>query len=244
MQDATSTYMPKYSMIKQDLIEKINRNEFPPDQCLPSEKQLMQTYEASRITVRRALSEMETEKYIYRQQGKGTFINRNRIDENIYKRYNNGFSAIITTSGKACTIKQICKQFQPVGAHGKRLRMDENEPCLYYSRVYCADDKPVLYVKSYLNYKCFPGIENYDFNFISLSALVRTIYNARWYRKERIIQSTQAGEAAPYLNVPVESPLLKVTYISSVDAQNALTEFESAELYARTDIISIDSDYI
>ena len=122
--------------------------------------------------------------------------------------------------------------------------MDENEPCLYYSRVYCADGKPVLYVKSYLNYKCFPGIENYDFNFISLSALVRTIYNARWYRKERIIQSTQAGEAAPYLNVPVESPLLKVTYISSVDAQNALTEFESAELYARTDIISIDSDYI
>ena len=67
MQDAINTYMPKYSMIKQDLIEKINRNEFPPDQCLPSEKQLMQTYEASRITVRRALSEMETEKYIYRQ---------------------------------------------------------------------------------------------------------------------------------------------------------------------------------
>ncbi|HJB15488.1 MAG TPA: GntR family transcriptional regulator [Candidatus Blautia excrementipullorum] len=244
MAAATNSHVSKYRVIMRSLIDKINNNEFAPDDCLPSEKQLMEEYGVSRITVRRALSEMEAEKYIYRQQGKGTFVNRNRIDENTYRRYNSGFSVIITSSGKKCTIKQIEKEFRPAGSHANQLHLSPEEPCLYYSRVYCADEIPVLYVQSYLNHKCLPGIENYDYNFISLSELVRTVYNAKWYRKDRIIQSTQAGIASPYLDVSKESPVLKLTYVSSIDTQNSLVTFESAELYARTDIISIDSDYI
>ncbi len=234
----------KYNIIMNSLIDKINNNDFAPDYCLPSEKQLMEEYGVSRITVRRALNEMETEKYIYRQQGKGTFVNRSRMDEHTYKQYNNGFSAIITTSGKTCTINQITKEFRPAGAHGKQLQLEADAPCLYYNRIYCADGIPVFYAKSYLNHTCFPGIENYDYNFISLSTLVREVYSARWFRKNRILQSTLAGEAASFLEISQESPVLKLTYISSIDSCGSLVPFESAELYARTDIISIDSDYI
>lgn len=244
MDNTTNARPAKYSIIMNSLIDKINNNDFAPDYCLPSEKQLMDEYGVSRITVRRALNEMEAEKYIYRQQGKGTFVNRSRIDETTYKQYNNGFSAIITTSGKPCTIRQISKEFRPAGDHGKQLLLDPQTECLFYNRIYCADGIPVFYAKSCLNHTCFPGIENYDYNFISLSTLVREIYHARWYRKNRILQSTLAGEAACYLEINEESPVLKLTYVSSIDNRDSLIPFESAELYARTDIISIDSDYI
>ena len=49
---------PKYAMIENDFIEKIQSGELKPGAELPSESDLIQLYQVSRVTVRRAIDEL------------------------------------------------------------------------------------------------------------------------------------------------------------------------------------------
>lgn len=244
MPETRSTHVAKYGIVMMSLIERINKDEFAPDYKLPSENELIKAYHVSRITVRRALDELESQKYIFRKQGKGTFVNRNRLDENVYRRYNQGFSTMIKSAGKVCTVRQIEKDFRPVGSFAGQLELNPREDCLYYSRIYMADGVPLLYVESYLNHHNLKGVENFDYSFISLSALIRQVYGCTVYRKNRVVQSTKAGEAAAHLGVGENDPALRLTYLSNVYDNVKLLPFECAVAYARTDIIPIDPEYL
>ena len=64
----------KYSIIENDIIEKITQNIYMPDMQLPTEEELRKQYGCSRVTVRRALSDLQYMGYIYSRQGSGSFI--------------------------------------------------------------------------------------------------------------------------------------------------------------------------
>lgn len=68
------TEVPLYVKIKEYLLREIREGELKPDDQLPSEKALSEQFQVSRITVRRALAELEEESAIYRRPGKGTFV--------------------------------------------------------------------------------------------------------------------------------------------------------------------------
>lgn len=61
----------KYDNIYKDLKEKIENDEFTYQELLPSENSLIQKYECSRNTLRRAISKLVTDGYVQTMQGKG-----------------------------------------------------------------------------------------------------------------------------------------------------------------------------
>lgn len=63
----------KYSKLTEDLKQLILNGEIVPGDKLPSENELSARYRISRHTVRKALSILENEGYIYAMHGKGTF---------------------------------------------------------------------------------------------------------------------------------------------------------------------------
>lgn len=65
---------PIYKQIKDYLESLIDLNQHNQQYKLPSENQLALKFHSSRITVQRALNELEEDGRIYRLQGKGTFI--------------------------------------------------------------------------------------------------------------------------------------------------------------------------
>ncbi|MGF7142658.1 GntR family transcriptional regulator of arabinose operon [Anaerotaenia torta] len=64
-----------YKQIKDHLLQLIADNRQVPHYKLPSENQLAMKFNTSRITAKRALTELQEEGYIYRYQGKGSYIN-------------------------------------------------------------------------------------------------------------------------------------------------------------------------
>jgi len=68
--------LPMYKLIKEFILERINSGELKPDDRIPSEKELMETFHVSRITVRRALEELAIEGYVYKIQGIGAFVRK------------------------------------------------------------------------------------------------------------------------------------------------------------------------
>src|SRR5258708_18637228 len=70
----SSNPLPLYFQVYKDLLERIQRGEFPPGSFLPPERQLTENYGVSRITIIKALDELAREQYIKRQQGRGTIV--------------------------------------------------------------------------------------------------------------------------------------------------------------------------
>lgn len=71
----TTKLLPIYRQIEEYIKELIEQNQHVPNYKLPSENQLANKFGASRITVQKALNNLQDENIIRRIQGKGTFVN-------------------------------------------------------------------------------------------------------------------------------------------------------------------------
>ena len=66
--------MSKYKKVYNDIKTQINNGNLAPLQELPSENELMQNYGFSKDTIRRALSLLEIDGYIQKQQGRNSIV--------------------------------------------------------------------------------------------------------------------------------------------------------------------------
>jgi GntR family transcriptional regulator len=64
------------------LLAEINRPETQHGDCLPSERELGEQFHVSRVVIRGALARLEQEGLIYRMQGKGAFVSKNKVNQN------------------------------------------------------------------------------------------------------------------------------------------------------------------
>ncbi len=73
MSTTTKSNVVLYEKVKADLIDRLSSPDFDDSESIGSERDLIGVYGVSRITIRRALSDLEQEGLIYRIPGKGTF---------------------------------------------------------------------------------------------------------------------------------------------------------------------------
>ena len=66
--------MPLYMVVYEELKKKIADSTYPVGSYFPSETELQEIYKVSRITVRRALADLEHDGYIKKIKGKGAVI--------------------------------------------------------------------------------------------------------------------------------------------------------------------------
>jgi GntR family transcriptional regulator len=66
--------LPKYREIEEDLRYKILFGHWKPGDQIPTENELCEQYKVSRITIRKAINELENAGYLVGQSGRGTFI--------------------------------------------------------------------------------------------------------------------------------------------------------------------------
>ncbi|NBK96673.1 MAG: GntR family transcriptional regulator [Erysipelotrichia bacterium] len=71
---------PKYLQIKDQI--KVSIEDQKPNSPIPSEREIALLYDASRMTVRRAIEELVEDGYLYRDKNKGTFV----ADEKMRKK--------------------------------------------------------------------------------------------------------------------------------------------------------------
>lgn len=71
--------MKKYEIIYNEIADRIGRHEIKLNSTISSEQSLCSEFDASRVTVRKALEELEKDGYIRKQQGKGSIVIRDSI---------------------------------------------------------------------------------------------------------------------------------------------------------------------
>jgi GntR family transcriptional regulator len=66
--------LPKYLKVEEDLKYRILLGEWKPGDRVLSEEEFCKVYNVSRITIKRAISDLELAGYLYQISGKGTFV--------------------------------------------------------------------------------------------------------------------------------------------------------------------------
>lgn len=66
--------IPLYMQVAEILTQRILNGDYPPGSNLPAEAELCAEFDIARGTVRQALSKLENEGFVRREQGRGTFV--------------------------------------------------------------------------------------------------------------------------------------------------------------------------
>lgn len=74
---------PMYMQLKNIITKQINDEFYHDGQKLPSERELCETFKVSRMTVRQALSELENTGLIKKYQGKGTYVSKPKVEQEL-----------------------------------------------------------------------------------------------------------------------------------------------------------------
>ena len=70
---------PLYIQLANEIIQEIESGAYKKGDKLPSEGEFVTRYQVSRVTVRKALEELDKKNFLDKRQGKGTYIHMEKI---------------------------------------------------------------------------------------------------------------------------------------------------------------------
>lgn len=142
------TPVPKYFLVRSIIQARLER-EFAPGSKLPSEVELCRAFEVSRITVQQALSLLEKDGTIRREQGRGTFYLGPRVKRTETKPSELLESVIKHREGAYTRV--ISRRIIPATPRiAERLRLDPGSLVVAIDRVGIVDHEPIIFIVAYL----------------------------------------------------------------------------------------------
>lgn len=206
--DRENSFIPMYHQLKNIIIDWIENEEIAPDEVIPSEPKLMETYHLSRTTVRKAIDDLVNEGYLYKRQGKGTYVKGRGFEQGLIKlsgcsedikRYGLTPKPYVLSTGTLKPSKKVAKM----------LEISSEEKTFCMERVIYGDEMPINKNKSYIPYKLVPGIEEIDFNKESLYKVLEKDYKLKIKKAIRTVEAILASEeVALQLQVKEGAPVM------------------------------------
>ncbi|MGM0438043.1 MAG: GntR family transcriptional regulator [Bacillota bacterium] len=144
-------------IIRNKIIEYIEKNNLKPGDQLPSEPKLVKKFGVSRITVREALAQFKQEGIIYKVQGKGTFLKRSPVHmENGLEILKSPTEIMKAAGYEIKTIHFPGSPQKPSPDIKENLDLAKDEKIITYKRKRYADQKLVVYGEDSLSVNNFP----------------------------------------------------------------------------------------
>lgn len=142
---------PKYYRLAETLKGKINDGEYTFGEKVPTELKLMEKYDLSRDTVRKAVELLVKEKYLYKLQGSGTFVSEEFYSQSLLKFYS--FTEEMIKRGKTPSSEIISFELIKSDEWTQKKMLSTFKEVYKLVRLRLADNEPVMYEVTYLNAK-------------------------------------------------------------------------------------------
>jgi len=224
--------IPIYVQLKEILINRIQEGEYKPGDYLPSEKEIINTFNISRTPIRKAMSELERDGYIEKRMGKGMLlVSSKKVIQNIPKL--TSFSEDMKSKGlkpdyKLINLSKVKKPDDLKERLSKEDFRSLHMNCLRVDRLLLADYNPMAIHFSYLFNKEF---EKQPRKFrraikkgVSLYKLIKS-YNINLTKATQYISAETANPyEAKYLEINKGSPLVSMHRLTYSET-NRLIEY-------------------
>lgn len=213
---------PLYQQLEDILGKEIERGERAAGARIPTENELSEQYNVSRVTVRKALAKLSERGYLERKTGKGTFVAEKKLQRGL--------------SSGAISFTELCKLIGAVpGAKTTKIALEDpgpkdmelmnlkpDEKIIVLERIRYADSKPVL-LESNRFPEMFSFLFSENLNDHSLYEILKTKYNIILEHSTKAIDITFATpKEAKSLEIAKGYPLLRIDSIVH-DSENTIT---------------------
>jgi GntR family transcriptional regulator len=224
--------LPLYIQLANLIRTKVQEGAWRSGEQIPTESELCDLHQVSRITVRQAIAELVQEGYLERYPGRGTFVAEPRIEQRISRL--TGFTQDMEARGKRPGARVM--QFtvvEPPSALPWAYRLEEEGKVILLKRLRLADGEPLAVEMSYLSFNLCAAILDGNLEDSSLYALLEETCHVI---PSRAMQQWTAVACPPdeakLLNIPRRAPVLHIyrTTYNQFDQP-----FEWVESYYRGD---------
>jgi GntR family transcriptional regulator len=196
--DNKNISVSKFQEIVDFIKRSISNNIYQKGSILPSEQELCQRFSISRMTVRRAIDDLVKSGWLYRVQGRGTFVSHFEL----LKSYTlHGFTENMIQLGcKPCSEVLSFEIIKPQPYIAKKLKVFTDENVYYLYRLRMADHEPIALEKAFLSERRFPNLLNYSFDNRSLYEVLKNDYDSQVkYAQQKLNAEMIEGEEAKML---------------------------------------------
>lgn len=210
MIDKTSM-IPLYAQVYKALRDGIVARKWLPRQPLPTEHELMETFNVSRITIRRAVDELVREGIVIREKGRGTYV---APPKHSYRFTTlTSFTEELIEKGFRPGTRILDFSVLPASEEvAGRLKIPPGGEILRLERQRFADGSVVALNLSHIPRKLCPDLREDD---IADNSLYRVLEKKYGLYIKKASRDFEMIEAEPYeaklLEIPVGTPILKLT---------------------------------
>ncbi|RCW48702.1 GntR family transcriptional regulator [Halanaerobium sp. MA284_MarDTE_T2] len=188
--------LPLYYQLYDIIINKIEAGEYKEHDKLPSERELCDEYDISRATVRRTMTELEKNGYIYKEQGKGIFISPKAFKQDLLHFYS--FTEEMKKIGRKPSSEVI--NFEIISASKKlarKLKTDIDIKLYKFTRLRLADDEAMMLETTYLPVARFKDLNKDELDQNAMYDIFRNKYKVKFSKAVECFKpvNTRASEA-------------------------------------------------
>lgn len=231
---------PLYAQIQEYIAEMILSGQLGPESKIPSERDLSESLEVSRMTTRKAITELVNEGLLERRHGSGTYVAKPKIT------YESGELINYVDVMKARNIITAAQllEFGQVPASrrlAERLNVEIGYPLYRIILLHFANRVPVIVERDYYSCGRFPGLEQYDLEKTSSYDVLTAAYKVKLKKVDQTFEAIAASdEIAEQLRVVDGFPLLIISQVMT-DAETG-KPVQYSQDFLRSDYARIHSE--
>jgi GntR family transcriptional regulator len=211
------TPIPIYYQLQELILKDIENGTLQPGAMIPTERQFVEAYGVSIGTVKKAILNLVNQGYLYRIQGKGTFVSGTtlRRESLRYYRLKDSFGS----NESNLTVKPIEIRRVP-GFHPANhlLGIRVNQSLFELKRIFFMDGAPTVFSISYLPHSLFRTLSKYpliEFEKKPLYATIEDNYGIPTISNHELISAVfPDNEAAKALGILRDTPVLHIEMLA------------------------------
>lgn len=219
--------LPMHAVVRADLHDAIRTGRFKPGDQVPTEPQLMERYEVSRTTVRRALRDLETMGLIVRQPGRGSFVNQPAVEARLDRL--TGFVEDMEALGLTATASvELVETVPAPDRAADALRCAVGEPVVHIQRVRLANGTPISFDDSYFVQSLGSRIARENLRDEPFYSILEQKYRIPLAGADYVLRATLADRrVAGHLHIAPGDPVLLIERTSCIrpDREPVLFEY-------------------
>lgn len=204
--------IPAYIKIHDSIKNGIDDGTGKIGERLPSERDLAERFQVSRMTLRQAVTLLVEEGILERRVGSGTFVASSRVQEKM--RGTTSFTEIIKAQGKVPSTKLISYQrSHPNEQEVRHLNVKPHSYIIRMERIRYADQVPVLFEVTSVPEKLVKPFDQTAITEHFFQTL--TAHGYEIGKSQQIISAKVADkQVASYLEIEPQSAILALTQVS------------------------------
>ncbi|MBT8107988.1 MAG: histidine utilization repressor [Gammaproteobacteria bacterium] len=203
-----NTAKPRYQELKELIIGRIAKGELGPHDRVPSEHELVEAMNVSRMTANRALRELNDEGYVDRIAGRGTFVADYRSQSHVLEVQNIADEIAARGHRHLSTVVRKSRQHAR-GDVAKALQVEQGTDVFHLLLVHYENGVPIQVEDRHVLASFAPDCLAQDFEQVTPSAYLTTV--APLQEADHVVRAAMPNAAVrQHLQMTANEPALVV----------------------------------